>query len=281
MKTKIITWLAGIATFVIGAIIFINLSKVPAGNVGVKVYLLGGNKGVDTEQLSPGRYWIGWNEELFLFPTFTQNHIWEGMRFQTVEGLPVSADVGISYHIEPSKAAFLFQKYRMGVQEITDMYLRNQVRDALVIIAGNMKIDDIYGRQKSNVMADVQKMIKTQTEDLGIVIEKIYWSSDLVLPANVTAALNAKIEAIQKTQQRENEVMQSRAEAQKQIEAARGEAESKIVIAKADAEAITIKGEALRQNPALIELSAIEKWDGKLPTSNFGNTLPFVDVGRK
>jgi hypothetical protein len=44
----------------------VGCSKVPAGNVGVKVYLLGTNKGVDHEVLGVGRYWIGFNEELYL-----------------------------------------------------------------------------------------------------------------------------------------------------------------------------------------------------------------------
>ena len=51
-------------------------SKVPSGHVGVKVYLLGGEKGVDSEELGVGRYYIGINEELYLFPTFKQNYVW-------------------------------------------------------------------------------------------------------------------------------------------------------------------------------------------------------------
>ena len=116
-------------------------SKVPAGNVGVKVYLLGGEKGVDSEVLRVGRYWIGINEDLFLFPTFTQNYVWtkdategsptdESITFQTQEGLGVNADIGISYHIDTDKVSLIFQKYRKGVDEITDIYLRNMVRDA-------------------------------------------------------------------------------------------------------------------------------------------------------
>lgn len=88
-------------------------SKVPAGNVGVKVYLLGGNKGVDSEELGVGRYWIGMNEELYLFPTFTQNTSWEGrdmIGFQTKEGMVVSAPIGMSYRVDPTKVTLLFQK---------------------------------------------------------------------------------------------------------------------------------------------------------------------------
>ena len=43
-------------------------SKVPAGHEGVIVHLLGTSKGVDTEVKGPGRYWIGWNDELYIFP---------------------------------------------------------------------------------------------------------------------------------------------------------------------------------------------------------------------
>lgn len=88
-------------------------TKVPAGNVGVKVNLLGSDKGVQVEELGVGRYWVGINEELYLFPTFTQNVTWSGNKsitFQTSEGMKVSGDVGLTYSIDPTKATTLFQK---------------------------------------------------------------------------------------------------------------------------------------------------------------------------
>ena len=95
----------------------VGCSKVPVGNVGIKVYLLGSAKGVSNEEvLGVGRYYIGWNEELYLFPTFTQNYNFdkagqydESITFQTSQGLSVNADVGISYSLEPSKIHVLFQ----------------------------------------------------------------------------------------------------------------------------------------------------------------------------
>ena len=100
-----------VAVMVMGTLA--GCSKVPAGNVGIKVYLLGKSKGVDTEVLPVGCYWIGVNEELYLFPTFQQNYVWtkspnegskndESLTFQTIEGMSVNADVGISYHLDPN-----------------------------------------------------------------------------------------------------------------------------------------------------------------------------------
>lgn len=74
-----------------------------------------------------------------------------------------------------------------------------------------------------------------------------------------------KFKRYKKTQQRENEVAQSKAEADKAIAESRGIAESKIAIAKAEAEAIEIKGSALRNNPSVLELNKIDKWNGELP----------------
>jgi regulator of protease activity HflC (stomatin/prohibitin superfamily) len=264
-------------------------SKVPAGNVGIKFYLLGGSKGADTEELGPGRYWIGMNEELYLFPTFTQNYTWtkeaidgdntdESITFQTDQGLSVNADVGISYSVDPTKVTGLFQKYRKGIDEITDVYLRNMVRDALVTAASTRQIEMVYGAGKAELLAEVERRVREQVQPLGINIERLYWAGDFRLPATVTAAIDAKIKATQFAQQRANEVAAAKAEADKAVEEARGVAESTLLKAKAEAEAIRIKGEALRENSKLVELSAIEKWDGRLPQFTGGGATPFITL---
>lgn len=236
-----------------------------------------------------GRYWIGINEELHLFPTFTQNYVWtkdpaegspndESFTFQTVEGMAVGADIGISYAIRPKKVSAIFQKYRKGVNEITDIYLRNMVRDALVTISSTKPIEDVYGRGKADLMKEIQTRVKNEVGPLGIDVERIYWVGQLRLPGTVTKALNSKIEATQKAQQRENEIAQTIAEAQKKIEAAKGKAESILLVAQAEAEAIELKGEALRRNSDVVKLNAIDKWNGVLPQFSGGGAVPFIDI---
>lgn len=253
-------------------------SKVPAGTVGVKFNLYGGDKGVQTHELPPGRYWIGWNEELYVFPTFTQTTTWgkgetdESLTFGTVEGLSVNADVGITYRVDPTKVTKLFQTYRKGVEEITNTYLRNMVRDSLVKQASTIGIESVYGKGKAELIEKVEKDVRDQVAEIGIVIEKVYWIGELRLPANVTQAINAKIQATQMAAQRQNEVAQARAEAEKEVAKAEGEGKARLELAQAEAEAIRIKGEALRQNPAVIELNMVERWDGKLPVYQLGGS---------
>lgn len=254
--------------------------KVPAGHVGVKVYLLGGAKGVEAEELGVGRYWVGINEDLYLFPTFTQNHTWIGnerLSFQTIEGLEVTADVGISYRVDPTKVTAVFQKYRKGIQEITDIFLRNMVRDALVKQASTLGIESVYGAGKASLIEAVQADVAKQTAEIGIVIEKIYWVGTLGLPENVVDAINEKIQATQRAVQRQNEVAQATAEANKVKEIAKGEAEARLTVAQAEAKAIDVKGAALRTNPEIIEFEKIAKWDGVLPQVTGGAT-PFINL---
>lgn len=254
-----------------------NCQKVPAGNVGVKVYLLGGDKGVDHEELGVGRYWIGINEELYLFPTFTQNYVWtadnqegspndESITFQTTEGLTVNGDIGISYHINPSKVSIVFQKYRRGVGEITDTFLRNMVRDAFAGYASKLSVESVYGKGKNSLLDSVQASVIRQVEPIGIEVEKIYYIGSLRLPETVVNALNSKIEATQRAEQRENELREAEAQAKKLI-----------VSAQAEAEAIRVK--RLQIDEKLIQYEAVQKWNGVLPGTMLGsNGVPFINV---
>ena len=285
---KIIGVVVALCLMVGGLWVFASMQKIKPGYVGVKVYLLGGSKGVDYEELGTGRHYIGINEELHRFPIFTQNYVWtadkregseddESITFQTIEGLSVNADVGISYHIDPKKVGLIFQKYRKGVDEITDIFLRNYVRDAFVSLASKLPVETVYGEGKADLVDAVQKSVENDVSEQGIVIEKIYLISDFRLPKEVLAALNAKIGATQKAQQRENEVREAEAEALKKVAAANGEAQSILKVAKAQAEANTILAKSL--TPELVSYKSIEKWNGQLPTYSGGGAIPFINVG--
>lgn len=264
----------------------IGCSKVPAGNVGIKFYLLGQKKGTDYDELSPGRYWIGINEELYLFPTFTQNYVWtkdkaegspidESITFQTKEGMSVNADVGITYRIEPNKASIIFERYKKGIDEITDVFLRNMVRDAFVTIASTKEIESVYGAGKASIIEEVTNMVKDQVNEIGIIIEKIYLVGDMRLSKSVIDALNNKMVATQRAQQRENELREAEAQAKKQVAEAEGQA--KAILAIADAQANANKKLSNSITKDLVNYKAIEKWNGALPQVS-GNNTPFINL---
>lgn len=259
--------------------------KISQGYVGIRVYLLGTSKGVSVEELPVGRYFPLWNEEIFKFPTFTQNYVWtagvdegspndESLTFQTKEGLSVNADVGISYSIQPDMVDVIFQKYRKGIDEITDIFLRNMVRDAFVHEAGGLPIEFVYGAGKGELVEKVKEKVRAEVSQIGINIENIYLIGDMRLPVQVVEAINAKISATQKAQMRENEVREAEAAAKKAIAAADGEAQSILLKAKAQAEANKVVAASL--TPELVQYTLASKWDGILPKVS-GDAVPLLN----
>lgn len=287
MKAKSIAGLALVLILILLMIVIsINsCSKVPAGHVGVKVHLLGGAKGVDVETLTTGRYWVGWNEELYLFPTFTQNYTWtrsksegnpvdESITFDS-EGMQINADVGLSYNIDGQKAALIFQKYRKGLDEITNIYLRNMIRDAFVKVACKYPVESVY-TQKTAIAEEVEKIVRNQVSSIGIHIERIYLPSGLRLPDTIVAALNAKVAAKQIAEQRENELRETEAAAKKKIAEAQGTAEANRLLAN------SISPQLVQWEQLQITKSAVARWDGRRPTveGNGGGLLLQIPTGR-
>ena len=245
-------------------------SGVPSGYTGIKVNLLGSDKGVDSQELGTGRYWIGMNEKLFIFPMFTQTQVWtkdknegspndDSITFQTVEGLEVNADLGITYSLDPKKVTTIFQKYRKGIEEITNTVLRSMVRDAVINAASSKQIESVYGLKKADLIKEVEDTVRKQCADVGIIVEHIYWIGSLRLPPSIVNSINAKAAATQMTAQREQEIQQSKAEAEKLVAEAQGKADAQLAIAKANAQAINVEGDALRNNPSVIELRKMER----------------------
>ena len=277
--------------FVFSLILLISgCARIPAGYRGVKVNLLGSSSG-EIEMLYVGRYFYWpFGVEIYKFPVFQQNTVWsadESVSFQTVEGLTATADLGISYSIEPDSVPVLFQKYRRGIEEITSIFLRNMVVDAVNKVASSMTVEAVYGKGRQQLLDDVTKMVSRQVRPYGIVVDKIYAVGQFKLPQKVVVAIDAKIEATQRALQRENEIKEAEAEAAKKNAIVKGESEAIVIRAKAEAEAVLVradaeaKANALRAaslTPTLLQYESIKKWSGNLPQATGGASMPIFHI---
>lgn len=255
-----------------------SCSKVPAGYRGVIVNLYGSDKGVAEQSVGVGRYYTGWNSELYLFPTFLQNYSWkdeQAITMQTSEGLSIRTDAGITYSIQPDNVVKVFQKYRLGIDEITNTFLHNMVRDAMNEVASTMTVEQIYGANKEKFINQVNSIVKEEASQNGIDVDKIYLVGSFQLPESVVTSINSKIQATQNAMKVENEVATARAEAQKTIVEAEARGKQILINAESQAKANKILAESL--TPEFVSYQAILRWDGKLPRITSGVT-PFVNV---
>lgn len=258
-----------------------SCSKVPAGYRGVIVNLYGSDKGVAELSVGVGRYYLGWNSELYLFPTFLQNYSWkeeQAITMQTSEGLSIHTDAGITYSIQPDNVVKVFSKYRLGIEEITNTFLHNMVRDAMNEVASTMTVEQIYGAQKEVFIKKVNEIVKKEAFENGIEVDKIYLVGSFELPETVINSINSKIQASQNAMKVENEVATARAEAQKTIVDAEARGKQILINAESQAKANKILADSLTKE--FVSYQAILKWNGELPKYS-GNAIPFVNLDMK
>lgn len=260
MKIMVIAFMALVAT---------NCTRVPAGYMGLKVYLLGSNKG-EVEVLGVGRHYAGWNEDIYTFPVSSQTKMWtredtrdsdgnEEFSLQTRDGMTATADVGVQYRItnESTKLVPLFTKYRSTIHggefnTAVQTLLRARIRDAFNATCSKVNSEDLYGEKRVTIIEDAMKIVKGELENDGIFIEKLYWVNAIRLPQQIVEALNSKVQATQEAQKVENEIAKAKAQA-----------EIRLVEARAKAQENSLKQGAMTQ--AVLMEKWIEKWDGKLP----------------
>lgn len=250
--------------------------RVQPGEVGVVVNLIGSHRGVEDQELHVGYHFIKPWCKVYRFPIFEQNHQWvdaEGFSFQTSEGLAVQADIGITFNLKPERIRELFAKYRRGMDEITHLFIRNNLRDAINRSAAKLKIEELYGPEKETFFTNVLNQVQAELLPLGFNISHLYIIGQFNVPDIVRNALNSKIEAIQRAQQRENELREAEAQARKEVAVMNGIAQSRLIQADADARANTLISRSLTKE--MLQWEALKKWNGVLPQV-VGKDVPFL-----
>lgn len=273
-----------LALIVVGFLVLLvgsctSFSSVEPGHVGIKVNRFGSSAGVSNETLGVGWYFTPPGTSIIEYPVSTQNYTWtyektedkevnEQFQFQDKNGLGLTANVGINYHINAAHASTLYQKFRMPMESIVSGPLRNVVRNALVTEASNMGVEEIYGPRKAELMSHVLKDVQDYFRPMGLEVEQLFWAGNIGVPEQVLAQINAKIA---------NE--QAALAAQANVAKAEAEARSKVAEAEGKAKATEIEAAAIRTNPEILKQRAIERWSGNLPQYMGGNTpLPFLSV---
>jgi regulator of protease activity HflC (stomatin/prohibitin superfamily) len=274
IKTLVVV--ASTALFAVFAFFFFfNIKMIEPGNAGIKIKLTGEDRGVQDIVLVSGRIIYPsffWRVEEF--PTYTQIMNWtknptegspndDSITFNSVEVSAINADVSISYHFSPEKIPHIYLKYRKSPENIMRIDIRSAMRGSFDKLGAKMKIMDICGLEKENLLKGVIGDLNTQYEEIGIVFEHINFIGKLRVDPKVEEQINAAIGATQKAIEAQNKVAEVTALAQQAVAKAKGNAEAIKIEAEAQAEANKII--SLSMTPQVATSLFIEKWDGRMP----------------
>ena len=213
---------------------------------------------------------------VFTYPVYIQPVDYQAFTVTTKDAAVFSMDPLLAYQLDRTRAAYVFNKYRRSLAEIEQGYMRTCIYDAYRICANKYTSDELMGN-RARFEQEVRAMLEKSLGDEGFKVSE--FTSQITPPQSLSAAIEAKNQAIQEALKAENLVKQAQANAQIAIAKAQGEAEATKV--KADAEAYYNRTIAASLSPMIVQEDWIEKWDGKLPTvasSGSGMMINLSDI---
>lgn len=269
--------------YVVGGIVLVLIffavccTVVDSGEVGIKFH-----KWSASEQDYGGvegtcKGWVFYNPittSVFTYPTFTQRKQYETFSVNAKDASIFEMDPTIAYRINPEKACDIFTKYRVGVKELEEGYIRTCIYEAYRTCANQYTSDSLMSN-RANFERDVRARLEKSLMAEGFIVEE--FTSKITPPSSLTAMIDAKNTAIQSALKAENQVKE--AEANAKIEIAKAEGAAKAMRIKADAEAYYNKTIAASLSPMIVQEDMIEKWDGKMPQIVGGNSM-MLDISK-
>ncbi len=250
-------------------------TQIDTGNIGVESTL----GQVKKETMPPGVYFT-------MFKRVTEVSAKElrlelnDMKPQTKDKITLAdLDVDIFYQIDPSKAAEIMTKWPGDAVELRgeegvrlgNNYVTRQAREAIYNAISQYGSDTVH-TERVNIAAKVVESLQKDLDDSagkGMFFVRSANVRNLVTDPSLE-------QAIKDSANRNFEI----AAKLKEVELAKAEADRKRVEAQGDADAIRLRAQAIQAQGGkeYVELEAIKKWDGKLPTTMPGQTTPFIHV---
>lgn len=177
----------------------------------------------------------------------------------------VSSDVALNYRLDPAKVVSI---YRELGREYTANVIAPALQESMKATTAKYTAEELITK-RGQVAQDVTSILRERLQPRGIIVEG-FSIVNFSFSQAFDAAIESKVSAEQNALAAQNKL--------KQIEY---EAQQAVVKAKGEAKAISVKSNALRSNPEVLQLEAIQKWSGQMPQYVGGDTLPFIGVQAK
>ena len=185
----------------------------------------------------------------------------------------VSTEVTVNYSPDPNAVNILFQQ--VGLQ-YESRVIQPAVEEVVKQVTANYNAEELITK-RPQVKSDIERDITIRLDTFNIVTEVIS-ITDFQFSALFSSAIESKVEAEQKAQKAENDLLRIEVEARQMEQQAKGSAAANIAQAQGEAEAIRIINESLSNNPFYLEWLKTQAWDGRLPLVVGDGGTPFITI---
>jgi regulator of protease activity HflC (stomatin/prohibitin superfamily) len=174
----------------------------------------------------------------------------------------ISGVIATNYHLESDSLVDLYKSVGLGYEVKIIQPLEQEVSKS---VTARYTAEELITRREE-VRLDIKQGLYDRLIERGIIVEEVS-----IVNFDFSASFNAAIE--NKVTMEQNALA-----AKNKLEQVKYEADQKIAEANGKAQAMSIESAALRENPDILQLRAIEKWDGKLSLVASNNAMPFIGV---
>lgn len=175
----------------------------------------------------------------------------------------VNTKVAINYRIEPEAVPTLYRE--VGV-DYSNKIIYPLEQEANKAVTAQYTAEELITKREE-VRQKMKDNLAEKLRSRGVIIEEVS-IVDFKFSESFSKAIESKVTAEQDALAAKNKLAQVEYEAQQRVASARGEAE-----------AITIQSQALQQNKDILQLRAIEKWNGVMPQVVGNGAMPFINIG--
>jgi prohibitin 2 len=178
----------------------------------------------------------------------------------------VQVDLRVLFRIPESSVVKLFQQY-YGDPFVS--LVAPRVQEALKEVAALQSAEQIV-KNREKIKSDALDLTRKKVGPL-LVVEDIV-IQNISLTKQLESAIEAKM--VQKQESEKAQYVKQRAQI---------DADTAVIQAKGEAESIRIRGQALMDDPAVVDLKIVEKWDGVAPLvvgGREGLVYPLQDLER-
>jgi hypothetical protein len=267
----------GIAVTIIGILISIfqpySIEKIDAGHKGLKINLVGNQRGVSSYQYKTG--WVfynTWTEQVLEFPTYQQHIEYEDQGVILKGGFSATIKPTFNYALREDAIGDMFVNLRKDIKEIEQGWLKNAIIGAVNDVANTWEVDSIFNHRQAFESAIVTECNVRLSKWFNV----SQLRTNIIPPDALQESIIAKTKAIQQAEASEQQAIAAISEGKRKVAVARADSAETIINAQAAALAIKIKQNQL--SPLYIEYLKAQAWDGKLPTTMAGGSGTFLNI---
>jgi hypothetical protein len=262
-------------SFIVVVVNPIDVERIDAGHVGIKVSNVGDNRGVGkTEYVTGWVFYNSWISRIYEFPIHQQHIDYESNDIVTKGGFRATIKPSFNYSINAGNVADMFQNLRVGVKDMEQGWLKNAIVGSVNDVANRYTVDSIFNHREefeSDIVKECNKRVSKWFNVSQL-------RTNIVPPTEIAESIIAKTRAIQEVQVAENRRQVAIAEAERKIAEARGDSAQAVIQAAGRAEAI--KREQLSLTSLYIDYIKVQKWSGQVPTTVAGNSGFMIQLPR-